>query len=374
MLVNDFPPLPSGGAERQAERLAMYMAKQRIAVAVLTRHARGLAWREERDGFTVYRLPQFGPGKVKTLTFTISAIFALFILRNTYDILHAHLAFAPALAGVLVGRSLKKRIIVKFGNSGAFGDVQQSQKTGRGRLRMTILRRWVDILVVLDPVMEQEVLAAGFERVLRMDNGIDSREFRPVVDGVQAKRSYHLSEKVVALYTGRFAPQKALPVLLGSMKKALKSLPNLHLLLIGQGEQEAVLRGITHELGLDANVTFVGAVNDIRPYLAAADIFVLPSLSEGISNSLLEAMSCGLACIATPVGGSSEVLGHGAYGALVPVNEEDKLAELLIRLGLDPEERLRMGQRARQQILDRYDFEIVGQKYLNLYFQLAGVL
>ena len=374
MLVNDFAPLPAGGAERQAERLAAYMARQGLSVGVLTRREGNLPAQEQKDGYTIYRLPQFGPGKVKTLTFTISALLKLLSLRNRYHVLHAHLAFAPAIAGALAGHILGKKVIVKFGNSQAFGDVQRSKETSRGRLRLAILRRWADRIVTLDAEMEQEVLSAGFarQRVVQMDNGIDSREFEPAPDKNLAKNAYNLNkESLIVLFTGRLTPQKALPVLLRAMQQGRSILPDLHLLLVGHGEEETALQALTDELGLRQNVTFVGAVNNIHPYLAASDIFVLPSLAEGISNSLLEAMSCGLPCIATSVGGSSEVLGDGKYGILVPVNDVAELAAALIRLGLDVVERNRIGNEARCHILKRYDMGIVGKKYLDLYMQLT---
>jgi glycosyltransferase involved in cell wall biosynthesis len=369
MLVNDFPPIQSGGAERQAERLATFMGTQHIFVGVLTRREALLPRREERNGFAVYRLTQFGPGKMKTLTFTLAAVFSLIRLRNCYDILHAHLAFSPAIAGTIAGRILGKQVIVKFGNSKSFGDVQRSRQTFRGRLRLAILRRWADVIVTLDREMEKEVLDAGFDpkRVVLMDNGIDSLEFQPCSNKEEAKSALGLDRKTVAIYTGRFVPQKALPVLLRAMQSAKKSCHSLHLVLLGQGEDEPFLRELSEELCLTDSVTFVGMVDDVRSYLNAADIFVLPSLAEGISNSMLEAMSCGIACIATRVGGTPDVLGNGDCGLIVSINSVKELADALINLASNPNERARLGANARKRILDRFDIRAVGSSYLKLY-------
>lgn len=373
MLVNDFPPIQSGGAEQQAERLAMFIGTQNIFVGVLTRRAASLPMREERNGFTVYRLTQFGPGKVKTLTFTLAAIFSLMRLRNHYDILHAHLAFSPAIAGTIAGRLLRKQVIVKFGNSKSFGDIQRSRQTFRGRLRLAILRRWADIIVTLDREMEKEVLDAGFDpkRVVLMDNGIDSLEFQPCSNKQEAKSALGLNRKTVAIYTGRFVPQKALPVLLRAMQSAKKSCHSLHLVLLGQGEEEPILRELSEELCLTDSITFVGMVDDVRPYLDAADIFALPSLAEGISNSMLEAMSCGIACIATRVGGTPDVLNNGDCGLMVPINNIEELADALVRLALNPDERASLGANARKRILERFDIRAVGRSYLKLYQRLV---
>lgn len=375
MLVNYFPPLPTGGAERQAERLAGYLVAKDIPTGVITRRVGSLVKFEKRDGFNVYRLMQFGPGKIKTITFTIASIIFLLLRRNSYDILHAHLAFSPAIAAAIAGKLLRKAVIVKFGNSDSFGDIQQSQKTLRGRLRLAILRRWVDACIVLDAEMEKEVLAAGFlrDRVVRMDNGIDSSRFKPCLDKISAKKSLGLENKLVVLYTGRMVPQKALHILLSAMRKAVESCNNLHLVMIGNGEEKDRLVTLATESGINKSVTFVDQVGDVRPYLDAGDIFVLPSLAEGISNSLLEAMSCGLACVATGVGGTTEVLGEGKYGILVSPKSTEELTEALVRLGRFEKERDLFGSAARQHILDRYDFPVVGRRYHDLYNRLVEV-
>jgi len=372
MLVNYFPPLPTGGAERQAERLAAYLAAQRVPTGVLTRRVGDLPKREQRDGFEVYRLPQVGPGKMKTLTFTLSAMQALFSRQKTYDILHAHLAFSPAVAAALTGKLLGKRVIVKFGNSAAYGDVQRSRQSWRGRLRMAILRRWADIIITLDPEMEDEAIADGFarERVLRMDNGIDAGEFLPCFDKPTARQSLGLQNRTTILYTGRLAEQKALPGLLLALQQALNTCPDLQLILLGHGAEKPGLVSQAEALGISRHVLFHDPVSEVRPYLDAADIFVLPSLAEGISNSLLEAMSAGLACVATAVGGSPTVLEDGNCGLLVAPGSIYELAEALVRLASDPGERARLGTMARQRIQNRYDFKVVGRQYHALYEHL----
>lgn len=378
MLVNYFPPLPTGGAERQAERLATYLVSRNVPSGVITRRVGSLPRHERRNGFDVYRLAQFGPGKIKTVTFTIAAIISLLRLRHSYDILHAHLAFSPAIAAAVVGKILDKVVIVKFGsNNTSSGEIKISQKTWRGRLRLAILRRWVDICIALDPEMEKEILDAGFSpnRVIRMGNGIDTARFKPYADKFSAKKALDLEsgDKILVLYTGRLVSEKALDLLLMAMKQATTSCKELHLLMIGNGNERDALVALTEKLGIQHCVTFIDYINDIHPYLNAGDIFVLPSLGEGISNSLLEAMSCGLACISTRVGGSTEVLGDGKYGLIVPPNSVEDLTEALVRLGNSASERTQLGNLARQRILEKYDFQVVGEQYYSLYTRLLEV-
>jgi glycosyltransferase involved in cell wall biosynthesis len=374
MLVNEFPPLPVGGAERQAERLASWLATHDRNIWVVTRGAIDLPAQEERDGFTVLRIQPRGPGKIRTVSFVLGSIWTLFLLRDKYSILHAHLAFGPAFAAVLIARLLKKRVIVKLGNSGEFGDIGLSQRTLRGRIRLAVFRRWADVLIILDDAMQREALAAGFResRLRRMNNGIDLNDFSINRSRALAKKMLGLTGKVVIIFVGRLSRQKSLPTLLNGYSSALRNSPNLQLLLVGDGPERPVLEHQVQQLDLGKYVIFAGSQDDVRPYLEAADIFALPSVSEGISNALLEAMSFGLACVATPVGGNMEVLDNGKVGLLVASGDEQAWAKALEKLGNDLELRESLGLASQRRIQERFDFSVVGQQYKNLYVMLEN--
>lgn len=374
LLVNEFPPLPVGGAERQAERLAAELVARGWQVWVLTRSAPGLPAREMRQGFEVLRPAAWGPGKLRTISFVLGALWQLWRLRGAYSLLHAHLAFGPAFAAVLAARLLGKRSLVKLGNSGEYGDVQVSLKTARGRLRMLVFRRWADKIIVLDEVMQAEALAAGFapQRLQRMVNGIDSQAFLPLNSRAVAQAALGLSGKVVLVSMGRLTAQKSLPTLLQALAVASQTCPNLHLLILGAGPDRTQLETLTAALQLQAQVTFLGNQADVHPYLNAADLFALPSASEGISNALLEAMAAGLACLATPVGGSPEVLDHGLAGRLLPVGDVLAWSRALVELGQSASMREALGQAARARIETEYDFTVVGARYAALYTELLA--
>jgi len=375
MLVNEFPPLPVGGAERQAERLSAYLSASGWPVWVLTRGAPGLPANETRLGFKIIRPPALGPGKLRTVSFVFGALLTLWRLRKDYSILHAHLAFGPAFAAVLAARLLGKRVLVKLGNSGEFGDIRVSQKTWRGRLRLAIFRKWADIVVVLDPDMQAEALEAGFNprRVRRMINGIDTKLFATEISHADAQAALNLNDRVILLSMGRLAAQKSLPLLLQSFAAALPACPTLHLLIVGDGPERSSLEALAQSLNIKDRVTFAGNQADVRPYLRAADIFALPSASEGISNALLEAMSAGLACLATPVGGNPEVLDQGRCGLLLPVGDIQSWSKALATLGRSAQAREQLGASARERIYAEYDFAVAGARYEALYAEmLAG--
>ncbi len=367
MLVNEFPPLKVGGGERQAERLAVELARQGVRVGVLTRGRSDLPGDEERNGFWVHRVFPLGIGKLRSLSFVLGAMFYLWRRRADYQLIHAHLAFAPAVAAALIGPALGRRVIIKFGNSGRFGDVQVSQATLRGRLKLALLRRRADVVIALEPGMQAELKAAGFPRIVRMPNGIAGREFRPPAERAQFKARLGLAGGEVMIYVGRLSPQKALPNLLRAAVDVFQQRPQARLVLVGDGPEAERLRALRAELGIAKQVRFAGNVADVRPYLWAADLFVLPSLSEGMSNALLEAMAAGLPCVATNVGAAAEMLDDGACGVLVPPGERAQLTSALLELLTDPQLRARLGAAAQRRVAERYDIVAVAAAYRRLY-------
>ena len=365
MLINEFTPI-SGGTEKQAERLAAFMAKNGKKVWVITRRFPGLAAKEEYQGFTIIRPPSFGPGKLKTFSFVLGSLWHLWQLRKEYEILHAHMLFGAAFSALLTGKLLKKGTLVKLGSSGETGEIAVSRRSSRGRVRLALLRRWADRVVVLDKKMYVEAVSVGIpaKKITRISNGIDAAQF-------VLEKSKKNAEKVEILFIGRFVPEKSLPTLLNAYQKALQICPSLHLTLVGDGVEREALENLAEELGVTQEITFAGKQSDVRPYLAAADIFVLPSKTEGMSNALLEGMAAGLPCLATPVGATPRVLENGKHGMLLPVGDVDAWAQALADLGRNPQKRVALGKAARERILQEYDFSIIGARYLALYEEIA---
>ena len=141
---------------------------------------------------------------------------------------------------------------------------------------------------------------------------------------------------------------------------------------MGDGPEREKLEAQVQNLDVQANISFAGNQKNVRPYLQAADMFLLPSLTEGISNALLEAMASGLPCLATPVGGNNEVLEHGKYGLMVPVANVSEWADALVRMATTESLRKELGTKARERVLSMYDFNVVGSQYEKLYSDLMN--
>jgi glycosyltransferase involved in cell wall biosynthesis len=139
-----------------------------------------------------------------------------------------------------------------------------------------------------------------------------------------------------AILVARLAPEKDISTLLRATSLVAEQVPEFTLRLVGDGPCRPSLEALATELKIRSRVEFVGQAIDVRQQLRQASMFVLPSLSEGVSLSLLEAMATGLPVIATRVGGNVEVVEHGKTGFLVPPADPSEMAEAILRLAKDP--------------------------------------
>jgi glycosyltransferase involved in cell wall biosynthesis len=139
------------------------------------------------------------------------------------------------------------------------------------------------------------------------------------------------------------------------------------LLLVGDGERRRAMQAMARELGLGADARFLGYRRDIPNLLAAADLFVLPSRSEGMPLSVLEAMAAGLPVVATRVGGVPELVSDGVHGLLVSIDDAPALAGAIRRLMSDPASAARMGSAGRDRVNRQFSFDAMLDAYDRIY-------
>ena len=170
----------------------------------------------------------------------------------------------------------------------------------------------------------------------------------------------------VLISVGRLVYAKAHEVIVACMPVVLKEFPNAKLEIYGEGVLRADLQAQIERLGLSNSVKLLGQSDHVARHLAAADVFILSSRSEGLPIALLEAMSAGLPCIATKVEGVDEVLTEGKHGLTVPVENPEALAQAILQLLRDPEARKRMGAAARVHVSKFYTRDRMCGQYLEL--------
>jgi glycosyltransferase involved in cell wall biosynthesis len=223
-----------------------------------------------------------------------------------------------------------------------------------------------DIVAELGPHLRRPVAATY------LPNGVDTRRFSPSTqeEKLQQRDRLGIRFQRVILHVGRHVALKGGDILIRAFAQAKASLPvNTGLLFLGEGEQTETWKQLARELGVGAAVQFAGTSGEPEAYYRAADAFVLPSLNEGMPNALLEAMACGLPCVASDTGGIRDVLAEQFAGQLVTPGDVDALAAALIRL-LQPIP-LALGPQMRQHVGAHFSIDIMTQRLLALYEELT---
>ena len=371
MLISHFPPA-IGGTERQAHALAAGLARAGHQVTVLTLSRPGVPPREIMDGVAVERaLTGTGRGVSFAATYLVSLLRHLGRLRSGHAVLHAHHLYLEAMAATWVGMRRRLPAIAKMACGGPDGDFARLRRTGLS-VGLPLLRR-LDRVVAVSAEMASELLTHGFvaDRIARIPNGVDANRFAPAADPEATRREVGLDPETV-LFLGRLDPQKGLDMALQAWQRVAARRPGARLVLAGEGPARSTLKAQAQTLGLGESVRFLGTRPDPERLLRASAIFLLPSRSEGMSNALLEAMATGLSCVATRIGGNSDLVEHAVTGLLVPPGDAAALSDALTALLEDPALRLRLGTTARTAVLDRFGMDRVIHTYADLYATLAG--
>jgi glycosyltransferase involved in cell wall biosynthesis len=341
--------LEVGGQERLLVEMARHRDVTRFDWTVIVLGRRGaLADAIEAAGARVLPLdapPGFRPGLWRLL--------AQLFRQERFDVVHTH-DDRPLLYGMPAAwwANVPRRI-----HTHHHGRLEHI--TARQRFLMRQAARFTQHFVCVSHdsaryMIEQGVAAT---RVQTLWNGIDLTRFAlqgPCADG-----------PIVTV--ARLSPEKDVANLLRAARHVLTAFPHVRFEIAGDGPCRDELAQLARDLQLSEQVIFHGEVRDIPALLARARLFVLPSQSEGISLTLLEAMARGLAIVATRVGGNPEVVEAGATGLLVPARDPEALAQAIGVLLADPARGRQMGVAGRQRVENCFDIRKMMAQYETLY-------
>lgn len=206
---------------------------------------------------------------------------------------------------------------------------------------------------------------------LSVEQGVARSKVRVLLNGIDTSRFAYTGPRaggpVVAV--ARLSPEKDVANLVRATAVAAPDDPDFRVEVAGDGVCMPDLRRLADELGVADRVTFLGVVRDVPSLMAGAGLFVLPSRSEGISLTLLEAMARGLPVVATRVGGTPEVVVEGETGLLVPSDDPAALAAAILRVRRDPEAGRRMGEAGRRRVDRHFDVRRMVAEYESIYLE-----
>jgi glycosyltransferase involved in cell wall biosynthesis len=234
------------------------------------------------------------------------------------------------------------------------------------------------VLAVSEQVREFCIQQDGLNpsKVQTLYNGLEIERVSQAASRAAMRRHMEIPEQVpVITSVGNIRKVKGIDVLLEAAGHVCRQYPEAVFLVVGRKSEAQHCRELESRiasLGLTANFKLLGSREDVFSILQMSDIFCLPSRSEGLPNALIEAMACGLPCVATNVGGSPEVLAHGESGLLVPSEAPEQLAQALTRLLSEPGLARDLGVRAEKVVRRRFTSEAMMSNLVGIYQNLLA--
>ena len=295
-----------------------------------------------------------------------------FLARSRYDLVHTHTT-KPGIVGTLAARRAGIPAVMHTVHLFPFheetGRLTTTAYVGAERLAA----RWCDRIVTVSEYQRDWALRVGIgkpEQVIAIPNGVPAERALPTRSPAEVRAELGLGEAFMILSTGRLAEQKGLEYLIRAAALLRDDLPAATIVLAGDGPLRKQLSKLVSDLGLVDTVSFVGLRSDVGDLLAATDLVVLPSLWEGLSISLLEAMAAGKPVVTTTIGSNREVTNDGETAVLVPPKDPESLAAVIRSLASDGERLEELGRRGKAAQLERYTLQRMLDSYLDEYDRL----
>ncbi|RVC59563.1 MAG: glycosyltransferase family 1 protein [Mesorhizobium sp.] len=366
LVLSTYFPESYGGAEQQTRRFARALVERGVSTTILApRLSHSTPKRSAIDGVPIERLrlhaaPNLGGRHMLSfLSWCVQLVIWMLRRRDEFDVVHIIHGRLHAVPAALAGALLRKPVLAKMGRGGRCFDLDVvREKKIVGRWASSMIKRHVTAFIANSRQIAGDLKRHGIEadRIHLIPNGIDlpvKRRREPSTDGTR---------RFICL--GRIEPEKCLELMIDAFA-ALPAGAKTQLTVLGDGQCRIALEEQTVRLGLSGRVKFVGAVEDVFPFLRKADFYLSTSVSEGMSNALLEAMSCGVVPIITDVSGASDIVEHGRSGFLARSHVE--YGGLLLRaLGLSEAERDAMARRAIRTVAARFSMESVATRQMSL--------
>jgi glycosyltransferase involved in cell wall biosynthesis len=322
------------------------------------------AWAEglRGDGITVTAL-----GRTQGFHPTLGREIARVAARHQASVLHAH-HYSPFVYAALA-RVWNRDLRVIYTEHGRLSDALPSAKR---KIANGIFARLPREVYAVSADLREHIVAEGFPaaKVGVIYNGIALQPRPDAADRARIRTHLRVSDDTLVVGTiARLDPVKDIVTMLGAIERMCSQAPTL-LLVIGDGPERIALEREVGRLCLGTSVRFLGHREDARAWLAGCDVYANSSIHEGVSLTILEAMSAGIPVVATRVGGTPEIIDEQC-GLLVPARDPKSMARALDDLAASPERRRAMSCAARRRVEERYTIERMVDEYRNAYLRVA---
>jgi len=355
-----------GGVQRQLLSLLNAYDKDLMNPVVCCFKAKGeIGEQMEKSGFEVVdfhidRHYRFSPGIIRRL-------YTLMKERNIH-VVRAH-KYSASLYGRIAARLAHVPVVI----TSVHGNYRKDLRFER-KIANKMLSRITDRIVAMSESIRADIIKYDNidpEKVLVIRNGVDTVMFSPLVNAGDIREELALKDNETVIgFVGRLVPAKGLQHLIGAFEVARAEIGEVKLLIVGTGYLMEQLKALAYEKGLSDYIMFLGERTDIQQLLGVIDIFVMPSIAEGLPNALLEAMAAARPVIVTCAGGMGEIIQNGVNGLVVPVGDETSLLAGLRKLVKDRSFAKALGAAARQGIEDKYSIRATARAWEDLYISL----
>lgn len=352
-----------GGAEIVAASVAAGLDPARYRSVVCLFRDGWLRERCERLGLETHIVRMRG-----ALDLTWLRQFTGLLRERDVAVIHSH-EFGANTWGTMAGRLARVPVVATLHGRSYYAD------RTRRRLAYRVVSRAATMVAVSEDVRRFVVESAGVsgQRVRVVHNGIGPQSPVPpeVIQRARLELGISSGQPVVTV-VGSLYPVKGHRYLLEAVPQIVKTCPSTVFLFAGRGDCETALREQARTLGLEARVRFLGLRQDVPTLLELGDVFVQPSLSEGLSIAILEAMAAARPVVTTRVGGNPELVVEGETGLLVEPADAAGLASAVTRILADPAEGRRLGANGLARVRSRFSIETMVAQYEQIYGTLVG--
>ena len=402
-----------GGAEVRAQKYARQLVSFGHKVTIVTlRHGKDWKRQETCDGIDIIRVGGIYKnngtlriGRMGHFPPDMQVFQELWRIRHDVDLFYCLQISTLAAVTALVGKLAHKPVVISIPSTGPAkitqpedavlmadtlvnadylkipfhdtlaGDITNFYKTAvGGRAMLSYLKQSDAYYQVLSSRSRDYLISNGFkaDRIVPISGSVDAQMFHP--DAALQPDPAKPERDIICV--ARLEFPKGIDVLLHAWYRMMREPANWRqnlkprLLIVGDGTLKEQIHRIAKDLQLDDSVTFLGLHRDVTRLLQQSWGFVLPSRWEGMPNALLEAMACGLPCVATRVSGSEDIITDGVNGLLVPSEQPADMAQALRRIIEDTELARKLGQEARQTILREYQLQHMTEQTLQFYYYL----
>ncbi len=356
-----------GGAQEHTRILCAGLDKNKYRVIMVTRPGSIVSYYKEQ-GFEVIPVElRHNPGSILKLLSIIK--------KYKIHIVHTHNMLADR-RGCVAGWLGRVPIVVTtmhtLMNTDRFGE----KKRGTSIWQYNFLLKHVPkkIIALSEEVKRhtQKELNLGEDRISLVHNASDLSKFNLNIDKQKKKKEFGIDENCCVVGTvGRLVELKGYPYFVKAASMVLRAFhENLKFLIVGDGYMSDELKDLANNLGIADKIIFAGQRRDIPEILHILDIFVLPSYYEGLPRSVIEAQACGVAVVATNVGGTPEVVINDKTGILVPPKDEMAIAKAVIDLLMNKDKAERMGNAGREWVRKQFDAPVFIKKTEDLFEDL----